>query len=118
VWQAFVGAAVFLYNLLNLKRTTWSGPELSAGKHTIVFDFKSDWSGPGKGRNRRALCWTARKWPGIPWSTPCRHVPGDESFDIGRTLAQGSRLLEYRYDSSVQFTGKINKADVQARTGA
>jgi arylsulfatase len=40
---------VFLYNLLNLKRTIWAGPELGAGKHTIVFDFKSDGLGLGKG---------------------------------------------------------------------
>ena len=43
------GKVVFLYNLLDLKRTTWEGPELSAGKHTIVFDFKSDGPGLGKG---------------------------------------------------------------------
>jgi hypothetical protein len=36
------GKVVFLYNLLDLKRTMWEGPELEAGKHTIVFDFKSD----------------------------------------------------------------------------
>src|SRR5258708_540392 len=46
------GKPVFLYNLLNLKRTIWAGPELGAGKHTIVFDFKSD--GPGLGK--RGTC--------------------------------------------------------------
>ena len=40
---------VFLYNLLNLNRTAWAGPELEAGKHTIVFDFKFDGGGFGKG---------------------------------------------------------------------
>ena len=43
------GKPVFLYNLLNLKRTVWDGPELSPGKHTIVFDFKSAEPGLGKG---------------------------------------------------------------------
>src|SRR5262245_12856665 len=43
------GRPVFLYNLLDLKRTTWEGPELKAGKHTIVFDFKFDGPGMGKG---------------------------------------------------------------------
>jgi hypothetical protein len=42
------GKVVFLYNLLDLKRTTWEGPELEAGKHTIVFDFKSEGAGLGK----------------------------------------------------------------------
>ena len=40
---------MFLYNLLDLKRTAWEGPELEAGKHTIVFDFKFDGGGFGKG---------------------------------------------------------------------
>ena len=43
------GKPVFMYNLLDLKRTTWAGPELKPGKHTIVFDFKSDGPGLGKG---------------------------------------------------------------------
>ena len=30
------GKVVFPYNLLDLKRTAWEGPELRAGKHTIV----------------------------------------------------------------------------------
>src|SRR4030095_8122854 len=34
------GKVVFLYNLLDLKRTMWEGPELKPGKHTIRFDFK------------------------------------------------------------------------------
>ena len=42
---------VFLYNLLDLKRTAWEGPELEAGKHTIVFDFKFRWSRLWQGRH-------------------------------------------------------------------
>ena len=48
-WELAAVKSVFLYNLLDLKRTAWEGPELSAGKHTIVFDFKSDGPGLGKG---------------------------------------------------------------------
>ena len=48
------GKVVFLYNLLDLKRTTWEGPELAVGKHTIVFDWKPR-PRPGQGRHRRAL---------------------------------------------------------------
>src|SRR4029453_13225392 len=43
------GKPVFLYNLLDLKRTPWAGPGLSPGKAPIVFDFKSDGPGLGKG---------------------------------------------------------------------
>jgi hypothetical protein len=53
------GKPVFLYNLLDLKRTVWAGPELDAGKHTIVFEFKSD--GPGLGKGGTGMPWTARK---------------------------------------------------------
>ena len=43
------GKVVFLYNLLDLKRTVWEGPELDAGKRTIVFEFKPEAPGLGKG---------------------------------------------------------------------
>ena len=45
------GKPVFLYNLLDLKRTIWDGPELSPGKHTIVFDFKFDGGGYATARS-------------------------------------------------------------------
>ena len=35
--------------LLDLERTIWEGPALSDGAHTIVFDFKFDGGGFGKG---------------------------------------------------------------------
>ena len=43
------GKVVFLYNLLDLKRTAWEGPELEPGKHTIVFEFTPESAGLGKG---------------------------------------------------------------------
>ena len=103
------GKPVFLYNLLNLKRTIWSGPELGAGKHTIVFDFKSDGPGLGKG-GTGVLSWTARKWTGSPWNTPRRsRSQGTKSFDVGSDTRTGVAMLEYRYDVPFKFTGKINK---------
>jgi hypothetical protein len=37
------GKPVFLWNLLDLKRLRWEGPEtLAPGKHTLAFDFKYD----------------------------------------------------------------------------
>ena len=42
------GKVVFLYNLLDLKRTVWEGPELKPGKHTIRFDYTVDEPGLGK----------------------------------------------------------------------
>ncbi|HEY4405110.1 MAG TPA: arylsulfatase, partial [Xanthobacteraceae bacterium] len=44
------GKPVFLYNLLDLERYRWEGQQpLTPGKHTIVFDFKYDGPGFGKG---------------------------------------------------------------------
>jgi hypothetical protein len=37
------GKSVFVWNLLDLKRVRWEGPEaLAPGKHTIEFEFKYD----------------------------------------------------------------------------
>ena len=55
------GKPVFVYNLLDLERFRWEGGvggiigedffgrTLKPGKHTLVFDFKYDGPGPGKG---------------------------------------------------------------------
>jgi hypothetical protein len=43
------GRPVFVYNLLDLKRYLWQGSTINAGKHQLVFDFKYDGPGPGKG---------------------------------------------------------------------
>jgi arylsulfatase len=103
------GKPVFLYNLLNLKRTTWSGPELSAGKHTIVFDFKSD--GPGLGKGGTGVLSVDGKEVArnsMENSTPVT-FPEDETFDIGQDTRTGVAMLEYRYDVPFKFTGTINK---------
>jgi hypothetical protein len=44
-WALYLvkGKPVFTYNLLDLKRTRFEGPDaLAPGKHTIVYDFKYD----------------------------------------------------------------------------
>ena len=103
------GKPVFLYNLLNLKRTTWEGPSLSAGKHTIVFDFKSDGPGLGKGGTGTLIVdgkEVARN--SMEHGTPIT-FPEDESFDVGQDTRTGVAMLKYRYDVPFKFTGKINK---------
>ena len=103
------GKPVFLYNLLNLKRTIWSGPELGAGKHTIVFDFKSD--GPGLGKGGTGVLSVDGKEvdrKSIEHGTPVT-FPEDESFDVGMDTRTGVAMIEYRYDPPFKFTGKINK---------
>ena len=103
------GKPVFLYNLLDLKRTVWAGPELGPGKHTIVFDFKSD--GPGLGKGGTGVLYVDGKEVArnsMEHTTPIT-FPEDETFDIGQDTRTGVALLEYRYDVPFKFTGKINK---------
>ena len=85
------------------------GRSLSAGKHTIVFDFKSD--GPGLGKGGTGVLSVdgkevARK--SMEHTTPIT-FPEDETFDVGLDTRTGVALLEYRYDPPFKFTGKIDK---------
>ena len=103
------GKPVFLYNLLDLKRTTWEGPELGAGKHNIVFEFKS--VGPGLGKGGTGVLYVdgtevARNT--MENTTPIT-FPEDETFDIGQDTRTGVAMIEYRYDPPFKFTGKIDK---------
>ena len=44
------GKPVFVYNFFNVERFRWESPAaLAPGKHTVVFDFKYDGPGFGKG---------------------------------------------------------------------
>jgi arylsulfatase A-like enzyme len=109
------GKPVFVYNLLNLKRYRWEtgvgaedwlGRSLSAGKHTIVFDFQYD--GPGLGKGGTGVLSVDGK---VVSRQKMEHtIPFlmalDESFDIGmdtRTPVDDSYKLPFR------FTGTINK---------
>jgi arylsulfatase A-like enzyme len=109
------GKPVFVYNLLNLKRYRWEGgvggadwlgDSLKPGKHTIVFDFKYDGPGPGKG-GTGVLSVDGRE---LSRQTMEHTIPFlmaiDETLDIGsdtRTPVDESYQLPFR------FTGKIDK---------
>ena len=109
------GKPVFVYNLLDLERFRWEagvgrrdlfGDALKPGKHTIVFDFKYDGPGPGKGGTGVLTVdgnEIARKT--IPHTIPIL-MTIDETFDIGsdtRTTVDDSYKLPFH------FTGKIDK---------
>jgi arylsulfatase len=109
------GKPVFSYNMLNLKRYRWEsgvgsrdvfGDALKPGKHTIVFDFKYDGPGPGKG-GTGVLTVDGKQVvkKSMPHSIPFL-MAIDETFDIGsdtRTAVDDSYKLPFR------FTGKIDK---------
>jgi len=103
------GKPVFLYNLLDMKRTIWDGPELGAGKHTIVFDYKID--GPGLGKGGTGVLYVDGKEvdrKSMEHGTPIT-FPEDETFDVGRDTRTGVAMIEYRYDPPFKFTGTIDR---------
>ncbi len=103
------GKVVFLYNLLDLKRTYWEGPELSAGKHSIRFEFKYD--GPGFGKGGTGTLFVDGEQVAtntMEHSTPIM-FPEDETFDVGLDTRTGVAMVEYRYDTPFKFTGTIDK---------
>jgi arylsulfatase len=112
------GKVVFLYNLLDLKRTTWEGPELGAGKHTIVFDFKSDGAGLGKGRDGRALRGRQGSGQECHGTHHPDHVPGGRNLRHrpGHPHRAGAHRVSLR--CAVQVHRQDQQADLQTRTGA
>jgi arylsulfatase A-like enzyme len=103
------GRVVFLYNLLDLKRTMWEGPELEPGRHTIVFEWTPE--GPGLGKGGIGVLTVDGKEAArntMEHSTPIT-FPEDETFDVGLDTRTGVALLEYRYDPPFKFTGKIDR---------
>jgi arylsulfatase len=111
------GKPVFLYNLVNLKRTIWEGPSLRSGKHTIVFDYKS--YGPELGKGGTGVLKVDGKEVArnsMEHGTPIT-FPEDETFDIGQDTRTGVAMLKYRYDVPFKFTGKINNLTFNLEPG-
>src|SRR5437660_98971 len=112
------GKPVFVYNLLDLERFRWEGGiggkidedlfgrALKPGQHTLVFDFKYDGPGPGKGgtgvltADGKEL---ARKK--IEHTIPLL-MTIDETFDVGVDTRTG---VDDSYKLPFRFTGTIDK---------
>jgi hypothetical protein len=100
------GRPIFVYNMLDLERFRWSGPALSAGKHTIVFDFKYD--GPGSGKGGTGVLSVDGKEADRKTVTHTIPLPMaiDETFDIG---ADTRTPVDFSYDLPFRFNGTIDK---------
>ncbi len=100
------GRPVFVYNFLDMERFRWSGSSLTAGKHTIVFDFKYDGPGPAKG-GTGVLSVDGKE---VDRKTVAHTIPLlmsiDETFDIGLDTRSG---VDFSYDLPFRFTGTIDK---------
>jgi hypothetical protein len=105
------GQPVFSYNLVMLLTARWAPPlgtpPLSAGKHTIVFDFKYD--GPGIAKSGTGVLSVDGK-PArtltIPKTVPFI-LPPCETFDVGVDLRSGVNDLDYQVP--FRFNGTIDK---------
>jgi len=112
------GKPVFVYNLLDLERFRWEGGiggiagkdlfgrALKPGQHTIVFDFKYDGPGPGKG-GTGVLSVDGKE---LATKTIKHTIPLlmsiDETFDVGLDTRTG---VDNTYELPFKFTGKIDK---------
>jgi arylsulfatase A-like enzyme len=105
------GKPVFLYNLLALEKFRWEGQEaLAPGKHTIVFDFKYDGGGTGKG-GTGVLKVDGKE---VASNKVAHTVPflmtADETFDVGVDTRTG--LDDGDYQVPFAFNGTIDKLTV------
>ena len=102
------GKPVFTYNFLGMERARWEGKEaLSAGKHTIVFDFKYD--GPGFAKGGTGVLKVDDKE--VANQKIAHTIPAlltiDETFDVG--VDTRTPVDDRDYQVPFEFTGKIAK---------
>ncbi len=103
------GKPVFLYNLLDLKRTLWVGDELKPGKHTLTFDFKFDGGGFGKGGTGTLIVDGKEADKKHIEHTVPFIFQWDETFDVGMDTGTPVAFIEHNYQVPFRFTGKLNK---------
>jgi arylsulfatase A-like enzyme len=108
------GKPVFVYDNLDIERFRWqSESELTPGKHSIVFDFKYDGGGLGKGGvghlivDGREVA-TRQIAHTIPFT-----LMWDETFDVG--VDTGTPIDDKDYQVPFRFTGKLNNLKVELR---
>jgi arylsulfatase len=106
------GKPVFLYNFIGLEKFRWEAPDtLASGKHTIVFDFKYDGPGPGKG-GTGILTVDGNEVANqkIPHTIPFL-ITIDETFDVG--MDTRTPVDDKEYQVPFRFTGTLDKLTVK-----
>ena len=117
------GKPVFLWNLIDIHRVKWEGPEaLAPGKHTLVFDFKYDGLGLGtlafnnmSGLGRGGTGTLKVDGKEVQTITMPHTLPmilqWDESFDIGSDTLTGVNDADYL--PPFPLTAKLNKLTIK-----
>ena len=109
---------IFLWNLVDLKRERWEGPELTPGKHVLEFDFAYDGLGMGTialgsftgiGRGGAGVLKVDGK--AVDTRKMERTLPfilqWDEALDVGSDTLTGVNDADYQ--TPFAFTGTIDK---------
>jgi arylsulfatase len=117
------GKPVFLWNLIDLKRVKWEGPDaLAPGKHILEFDFKYDGLGLGTlafnnmsglgrgGTGTLKIDGQEVQTITLPHTLPMI-LQWDESFDVGSDTLTGVNDADYR--PPFPLTAKLNKLTIQ-----
>ncbi len=117
------GKPVFLWNLVDLKRVKWEGPDaLAPGKHTVAFDFKYDGLGIGtlafnnmSGLGRPGTGTLIVDGKPVQTITMDHTLPmilqWDESFDIGSDTLTGVNDADYQ--PPFALTAKLDKLTIK-----
>jgi len=117
------GKPVWLWNLVDLERIKWKGPDtLSPGRHTVEFDFKYDGLGAGtlafnnfSGVGRLGTGTLKVDGKVVDTKTMPKTLPmilqWDESFDIGSDTLTGVNDADYL--PPFTLTAKLNKLTIK-----
>jgi arylsulfatase len=117
------GKPVFLWNLVDLKRPRWEGPDaLAPGKHTVEFDFKYDGIGIGtlaynnlSGIGRGGIGTLKVDGKVVASQKMEKTLPlilqWDESMDFGSDT--GTPVDDQDYQCPFPFTGKFSKITIK-----
>lgn len=117
------GKPTFLWNLANLERIKWEGPDaLSPGRHIIEFEFKYDGLGAAtlafndfSGIGRSGVGVLKVDGEEVATKKMERTLPmilqWDESFDIGSDTLTGVNDADYK--PPFELTAKLNKLTIK-----
>ncbi len=117
------GKPVWLWNMVDLERLKWEGPEaLAPGRHTVEFEFKYDGLGVGtlafnnfSGVGRPGVGTLKVDGKAVDTREMKRTLPmilqWDESFDVGSDTLTG--VNDADYTPPFPLTAKLNKLTIK-----
>jgi arylsulfatase len=117
------GKPVFLWNMVDLERIKWEGPDaLTPGRHTVEFDFKYEGLGAGtlalnnfSGVGRPGVGTLKVDGKVIDTKPMAKTLPitlqWDESFDIGSDTL--TSVNDADYQPPFTLTAKLNKLTIK-----